>query len=172
MEAMGRDAVVIGGDGRDLHFQSVELTDGFMPRTGDRYTLDGASQGETRSHAFFFKPEPGYDRSDRSAGLIGLPVTRAGRAGYEHLRENSAAITFLRRAARKFSPLGELGASESGVIDDGCRASCVDWYGNSRPIFIGNRTFALMGYEIVEGEVGPRSIRETKRVTFAPSRGR
>jgi hypothetical protein len=29
-----------------------------------------------------------------------------------------------------------------------------------------------MGYEIVEGEVGPRSIRETKRVTFAPSRGR
>jgi len=29
-----------------------------------------------------------------------------------------------------------------------------------------------MGYELVEGEVGPQSIRETKRVSFAPSRGR
>ena len=172
IEAMGRDAVVIGSDGRDLHFRAIELTDGFMPHIGDRYTLGGASQGETRSHAFFFKPEPGVDRSDRSAGLIGLPVTRAGRPGYEHLRENSAAITFLRRSARQFSPLGELGASDSGVIDDGCRASCVDWYGNSRPIFIGNRTFALMGYELVEGEVGQRSIRETRRVSFAPRRGR
>ena len=29
--------------------------------------------------------------------------------------------------------------------------SCVDWYGNSRPLFIRDRIFALMGYEIVEG---------------------
>jgi hypothetical protein len=35
-----------------------------------------------------------------------------------------------------------------------------------------NRTLGLMGYEIVQGEVGPRSIRETKRVSFAPRRGR
>ena len=27
----------------------------------------------------------------------------------------------------------------------------MDWYGNARPIFIGDRTFALLGYELVEG---------------------
>jgi hypothetical protein len=168
IEAMGRDAVAIGGDGRDLHFRAIELTDGPMPHMGDRYTMPGASQGETRSHAFFFKPEAGYDRNDRSAGLMGLPVTRAGRPGYGQLVENSAAIVFVRRSARQFQPLGALDASASGVIDDGCMASCVDWYGNSRPIFIGNRTFALMGYELVEGEMSPNSIRELRRVSFAP----
>lgn len=172
IEAMGRDAVVVGGDGRDLHFRAIELTDGPVPHIGDRYTMAGASQGETRSHAFFFKPEAGHDRNDRSAGIMGLPVTRAGRPGYGHLVENSAGIVFVRRAARQFSALGELGASESGIVDDGCRASCVDWYGNSRPIFIGERTFALMGYELVEGAVSREAIREVRRVSFAPGRGR
>jgi hypothetical protein len=167
IEAMGRDAVVIGGDGRDLHFQAIELTDGPAPRPGDRYTMPGASQGETRSHAFFFRPETG---TDRSAGLMGLPVTRAGRPGYGQLAETSASIVFVRRNAQRFSPLGTLDASEGGVIDDGCRASCVDWYGNSRPIFIGNRTFALMGYELVEGEVSAASIRTLRRISFAPRR--
>lgn len=172
IEAMGGDAVVVGGDGRDLHFRAIELTDGPVPHIGDRYTMAGASQGETRSHAFFFKPEAGYDRNDRSAGIMGLPVTRAGRPGYGQLVETSAGIVFVRRAARQFSSLGELGASAGGNLDDGCRASCVDWYGNSRPIFIGNRTFALMGYELVEGAVSREAIREIRRVSFAPVRGR
>jgi hypothetical protein len=172
IEAMGRDAVVVGGDGRDLHFRAIELTDGPVPHIGDRYTMAGASQGETRSHAFFFKPDAGYDQNDRSAGIMGLPVTRAGRPGYGQLVENAAGIVFVRRAARQFSALGELGASQSGIVDDGCRASCVDWYGNSRPIFIGNRTFALMGYELVEGSVSREAIREIRRVSFAPVRGR
>jgi hypothetical protein len=133
--------------------------------------MPGASQGETRSHAFFFKPEAGFDSNDRSAGLMGLPVTRAGRPGYGQLSENSAAIVFVRRSARQFSAMGELGASETGVVDDGCRASCVDWYGNSRPIFFGNRTFALMGYELVEGNFSRNAITETRRISFAPARG-
>lgn len=170
IEAMGRDAVVIGGDGQDLHFRALELTEGPTPRIADRYTLPGASQGETRSHAFFFKPEPGFDSADRSAGLLGLPVTRTGRPGYGQLSETSASIVFVRRAARQFSALGTLDAKESSVRDDGCRASCVDWYGNARPIFIGSRTFALLGYEIVEGEVSRRSIRTLRRVSFAPER--
>ena len=52
--------------------------------------------------------------------------------------------------------------------NDGCRASCVDWYGNSRPLFVGGRVFALMGYEIVEGAATEKRIVETRRVSFAP----
>jgi hypothetical protein len=55
---------------------------------------------------------------------------------------------------------------------DDCRASCVDWYGNARPIFLGDRVFALMGYELVEGRlarsfVGER-IDELRRIDFGP----
>ena len=170
IEAMGRDAVVVGGDANDLNFRAVELTAGREPRLGDRYTLPGASQGETRSHAFFFKPEPRAD-GDGSAGVLALPVARAGRPGHRQLVEGSASIIFIRRERRAFAPLGELWADEEGVVaDDGCQASCVDWYGNARPIFLRDRTFALMGYELVEGEVGARAIREVRRINFAPGR--
>lgn len=174
IEVMGSDAIVVGADGRDLSFQTVELqAHGRGAALGGVYKLAGASQGETRSHAFFFKSEP--TRSDGGAGLLGMPVARSGRSGYKQLRENSASILFLRRARGQFMPLGELEASESGVIDDGCMASCVDWYGNARPLFWRNRIIALMGYELVEGEIrdGTRSatrIRETRRVNFAPPR--
>ncbi|HEU0134169.1 MAG TPA: hypothetical protein VFR28_05050, partial [Allosphingosinicella sp.] len=55
------------------------------------------------------------------------------------------------------------------VRDDGCQASCVDWYGNARPIFWGGRTFALLGYELVEGELAGGRIREVGRISFAPA---
>jgi hypothetical protein len=162
IEAMGEDAVVIGGDGRDLHFSAIELNEGWRPAAGDRYTLQGAAQGETRSHAFFYKPE------SQDGGVLGLPVARAGRPGYGQLVEGSAAITFLRRANRRFVPLGDLVAESVRSSNDGCRASCVDWYGNARPIFLRGRTLALMGYELVEGEVGGTAIRELRRTNFAP----
>lgn len=170
IEAMGDDAVVIGADQRNLTFQAIELTQGWRPQLGDRYMLESASQGETRSHAFFFKPEA-RDEGEGSSGVLGLPVTRASRPGYRQLVEGSAAITFLRRENRRFLPLGELFSGDLQSANDNCRASCVDWYGNARPIFLRGRTFALMGYELVEGEVGPRAIRETRRTNFAP-RGR
>jgi hypothetical protein len=66
--------------------------------------------------------------------------------------------------------LGELFSSDVRSTNDNCRASCVDWYGNARPIFLRGRTFALMGYEIVEGQVTPRAIRELRRTNFAPGR--
>jgi hypothetical protein len=45
----------------------------------------------------------------------------------------------------------------------------VDWYGNSRPLFLRGRVFALMGYEIVEGRVQGGRIVEAHRVNFAPA---
>ena len=57
--------------------------------------------------------------------------------------------------------------------NDQCQASCVDWYGNARPIFLGGRIFALLGYELVEGRMASRGwpgerIEELRRVSFAP----
>lgn len=165
IEALGRNAVVVGADASDLHFQAVELTAPQSPVIGNRYTLERASQGETRSHGFFFKPAGSSPADD---GVLALPVARARRPGASQLLENSAAITFLRRADREFAPLGELFADDNRVVDDQCQASCVDWYGNARPIFLSGRTLALMGYELVEGDLSANGIKETRRVNFAP----
>ena len=159
IEAIGSDAVVVGSDGHDLHFTAVRLGD--VPSAVDDYVEKGASQGELRSHGFFYKPE------DEDSGMLGLPISVPGRAGYRHLFENSAAIVFLRNDALHFEELGQLGAQPENAKDDGCRASCVDWYGNSQPLFLRGRVIALLGYEMVEGAVERGQIREMRRVNYA-----
>ena len=77
-------------------------------------------------------------------------------------------MLFLRRDNREFAPAGELGAEVRGVVDDRCVASCVDWYGNARPIFMRGRIFALLGYELVEGTLDRGRIREIGRLNYAP----
>jgi len=97
-----------------------------------------------------------------------LPIAREGRPGYKHLVEGSAAILFLRNSGLDFDELGEMGARDENV-NDNCRASCIDWYGNARPLFVRGRVFALLGYEIVEGAVDDGRMRETRRINYSPS---
>jgi hypothetical protein len=161
LEALGSNAVVVGSDGKDLHFTSVRLAR--YPSAADRYTRKDAAQGETRTHGFFYKPAAAED------GLLGLPIVGGNDSGARQLRKESAAVLYLRNEGLSFTELGvlEARAGDAGR-NDGCMASCVDWYGNSRPIFIGGRVLALMGYEIVEGAVTGKRIDETRRVSFAP----
>lgn len=77
-------------------------------------------------------------------------------------------MLFLRNQALRLTELGALDSQGAGNANDGCRASCVDWYGNSRPIFLDDRVFALMGYEIVEGRIAGGQIAEVQRVSFSP----
>jgi hypothetical protein len=44
--------------------------------------------------------------------------------------------------------------------------SCVDWYGNARPIFIGSRIFAVTGTEIIEGRLAEGKVVEVRRVNL------
>lgn len=162
IEALGTNAVVVGTDGKDLHFTSVRLDDSVS--LVDGFTRKGASQGELRSHGFFYKPD-GLD-----SGTIGLPISLPGRPGYRHLFEESAAILFLRNDSLHFEKIGELAADSGRAVNDNCRASCVDWYGNARPLFVKGRVLALLGYELVEGRFDDGRLRELRRVSYAPGR--
>ena len=150
IEALGANAVVVGSDGKDLHFTSLRLAR--LPVASDRYTRKNAARGDARSHGFFYKAEDAYD------GVVGLPILSGSR---------SASLLYLKNQSLQLSELGTL-ESRAGNVNDGCRASCVDWYGNSRPLFLRGRVFALLGYEIVEGKVDASGIREIRRVSFAP----
>jgi len=162
IEALGSDAIVVGTDGSDLHFTAIRLGD--TPEVADEYVRKGASQGELRSQGFFYKPD------GRDSGVLGLPISVPGRPGYKHLFEGSAAILFLRNQSLHFEELGELNAQSEKAVDDACRASCVDWYGNSRPIFVKGRVLALLGYEIVEGNLRDGRMNELRRINYAPAR--
>jgi hypothetical protein len=179
IEALGRDAVLIGHAGGDLHFSAVRLSRG-TARLAGRHTQIGAAQGESRTHGFFYRAQTDDE------GVLGLPTLRAGmgrRGGVYHGAQGAASVVYLRNRRLQFTALGTLDArDERGPRDDGCKASCVDWYGNARPIFLGERVFALLGYELVEGRIeqsawrwgeahelpGERLV-ERRRVSFAPT---
>ena len=152
IDALGRNAVLVGNRGDDLHFTSVRL--GETARPASLYVQRGAAQGDERTHGFFYKPR------NEDEGIVGLPVVG---------RDDSAAVLYLRNRALRLDRIGRLDAARRNQGDDGCKASCVDWYGNARPIFIADRTFALLGYELVEGRMGEDGIRERRRVDFTPA---
>jgi hypothetical protein len=172
IEAMGEHAVLVGNAGADLHFSAVRLGAGRAALAG-RHVESGARQGETRTHGFFFRP------TGAEEGLLGLPVLQPGGGGRPAVyggAQGSASVVYLRQRELSFTALGALRARPGVAADDGCKASCVDWYGNARPIFLGERVFALLGYEIVEGTLGGRGraerIDERRRISFAPGAGR
>jgi hypothetical protein len=169
IELLGRDGMVVGANPNGLGFSAVELAPGAAPRLGDHYLHPAAREGETRSHAYFYSPDP--ESPDGANGTLGLPVARRAAPSAARFLGSGAAMLFLRREQRRLSPAGELEARTEGAVDDKCVASCVDWYGNARPIFLGERTFALLGYELVEGKLGGGRIREVARTNFAPVGG-
>ena len=171
IEPMADDAVIVGSRGRDLVFTPIELGTTKEAHARRDFVRKNASQGELRSHGFFYKPG-----AKPREGFIGLPIRQEGTFGSQYLTEGSASVLFLQARALEFTELGSLAASRLATNHDGCRASCVDWYGNARPIFAKGRVFALLGYELVEGQVDmadPRSahLSERMRLDFAPKGG-
>lgn len=163
IEAMGGDAVLVGSAGKDLHFTSVSL--GQRAASRSVFVQRDAAQGESRTHGFFYRNE-----SERR-GIVGLPIVgRARSNSMQRYLDQTASVLYLRNNGLRLGRMGQLDAHAERAVDDGCKASCVDWYGDARPIFIGNRVFALLGYELVEGRIDGERIRERRRADFAPKR--
>lgn len=97
--------------------------------------------------------------------MLGLPTRGAGQGGAAQLRNGSAEVLYLALDQLQFDELGSL-ASRGGSVDDRCEVSCVDWYGNARPLFYRGRVFALLGYEIVEGGINDGVLDEVGRMTL------
>ncbi|NUO74724.1 MAG: hypothetical protein HOQ32_01795 [Lysobacter sp.] len=160
IEAMGQHALMVGPSGNDLHFSGVRL--GEHAALEGRYVYPSVAEGDQRTHGFFYRPTSEQD------GIAGLPILRSDARAHE--APGQASVVYLRNRALRLSRMGQLDARTSPSVDDGCQVSCVDWYGNARPIFIGDRVFALLGYELVEGRIDGDAIRERRRVDFGPGR--
>jgi hypothetical protein len=100
----------------------------------------GGAEGESRSHGFFFRP------SALGGGRFGLPVTATSSGWWG---EGASNIAFFDVGANAAVSLAGT-VSSTARAGSACVSSCVDWYGNTRPIFLRDRHFALMGNELKE----------------------
>lgn len=170
IERAGNDSVVTGyGSGEGLAISYVSLQG--KPRIAATAILPGRVESEGRSHAF-----NAWIRRDGS-GLIGLPTSlRPERGARGWSDSESSDLSFVAISpAKALSPAGELGLKgRQPAAGYDCKVSCIDWYGNSRPVFTGGRIFALLGTELVEGRLERGRIAELARLdlTGTPSTGR
>ncbi len=172
-ERVGDDIVLTGyRDRRGLRVSLIELDRG--PRIASSLLLDGRFESEGRSHAFNSMVERNGD------GLLGLPtVPRISDSDRSVWRSRASDLSFIEMTPRgELGHAGELlrsfdysedGDDEDGVAGYSCEVSCIDWYGNSRPIFTDGRIFALTGAELIEGRLRDGRIGEVQRLNIALS---
>ena len=163
LERIGDDMLVTGY--RDLGGLSLSYLDlGASARVASTYRLDNRFESEGRSHAF--NSMVNVD----GGGMLGVPtVVRPEDAGRFWWWSDTSDLSYL-----TFDPAGRLadagllaGKAEDEVeVADGyrCEVSCIDWYGNARPFFLGGKVFGLLGTELVEAELVGGQVAERRRV--------
>ena len=159
IEAMGTHAVVVGTDADSLLMTPIRL--GNRPAASSAFVYGKASQSEGRSHAFFYRQDTPED------GIFGLPIATSPAEGDNDRSVRDNRILFIRNRDLALAAVGTLDSSPTKG-DDGCLASCVDWYGEARPIFIGDRIFGLRGYDLAEARLVGQRLERLRRLDFTP----
>ncbi len=149
IEPLGEGALVAGTGVDGVQFTSVDLAPA-VPEVAGTFSQPSQTAQETRSHGFFFRADTGR------SGIFGL-------AG---VGDESGLVSFGKVEDLTLSSLGAL-RSRRASGEDHCVVSCTDWYGNTRPIFLGDRIFALLGYELVEGRLSAGEVTSVQRVDFS-----
>lgn len=163
LERAGNNAILSGyRTDRGLSMSVLDLQG--TPRIVATTVLDGRYESEGRSHAF--NALVGADDS----GVMGLPtVTRTWEGGRWWFRSQASDISYLTLASNgRLGWAGQLMARQNAQDPSySCEVSCVDWYGNTRALFIGSRVFGLSGTELIEGALTNGRIRETRRLNLS-----
>jgi len=145
-----------------LNMSLIDLRD--TPRLGGTIILGGRYESENRSHAF------NSSIAEDGTGLIGIPTVRnEEQGGRWWFWSDTSDMTYLTvRANASLTLAGTLRANAESVdgADYECEVSCIDWYGNARPIFTGGRNLALVNSEIIEGEMVDGRMREVRRLNI------
>lgn len=163
LERAGNNAILSGyRTDRGLSVSVLDLEG--TPRIVSTQILDGRYESEGRSHAF--NALVGADDS----GVMGIPtVTRTWEGGRWWFRSRASDISYLTLASNgRLGWAGQLMARQDAQDPSyRCEVSCVDWYGNTRALFIGSRVFGLSGTELIEGALTNGRIRETRRLNLS-----
>ncbi|MCU0755755.1 MAG: beta-propeller domain-containing protein [Xanthomonadales bacterium] len=143
IERLDTQGLIVGPD-RAGNLGVTVLAFGERAESLASITLEQRREGESRSHAFNFTV-------DGDETILGLPTQRYDRAARWHW-DDSSDLSYLRLRDGQLTTLGEITLSEAGRAEAPgyrCEVSCIDWYGNARPIFSAVGWFGLMGTELV-----------------------
>jgi Beta propeller domain len=163
LERLGDDAVLNGYKKEDgLNVSLLKL--GNDPKISSSAFLPRRFESESRSHAF-----NGITDLDGS-GVMGIPtVLKAENSDRYAWWSGKSDLSFLTLdPSGQLALAGELeGKGEDEVKEHEsykCEVSCIDWYGNARPIFTRGRIFGLMGTTLVEAQIRQGKIAEVSRI--------
>ncbi|HZF95117.1 MAG TPA: beta-propeller domain-containing protein [Allosphingosinicella sp.] len=191
LEVLGNGFFVAGATAAETIDSSLSLIDvAREPRIGSTLRRPRTSGGEGRSHAFNLLLGPD------GSGLFGLPTiaepAEVANPDGPWWSVPSDVSFFSLDGSGRMRPAGTLASSlpryrTSGDTDEqmadgepdqdavpgySCEVSCVDWYGNSRPIFTDGRIFGLSATELIEGRLEDGRVVEVQRLDFARARPR
>ncbi len=158
IEPFGERAIVIGTD-ETTALGITPLNLATQPELSQTTWLNRAIQADERSHSFNFL-------LDGSMDVFGLPVifVPEGERYNTYFRYGDYELHMAYYGVIENLGLRLLGQLHGKISDgDECLVSCDDWYGDSRPFFVGNRVYALLGYELIEGVITDAALRETAR---------
>jgi hypothetical protein len=152
---MGAQALVIGDYRHGLQMSTIAL--GAVPSVAHHYVRRHTSGGRLRYGEWRAEP----------AGLIGL---RSWEGPDQALAGDPPSVLFLSNDALHLAEIGELAPRPDQARPDGCRVEpCEDWYSNADAVFVDDRIFALLGYELIEGKWVNGRLAESRRIDFAPA---
>ena len=146
IEPVGADAVVIGpGDG-GTGVTAISL--GATPRAGNTLILPHAPGDEVYTHASLYHPRRA------NSGMVGLPVRVFGRSGVDDTHVEQ--LVLVDKQGLALARAGEINVAQR--YDDSYSEP------TPHPFFIGDRLFAVLGTELVEGRVSGRQIGPLRRI--------
>jgi len=170
LDRVGQNIILIGEDeiGDSTEVLGLSWLDLSTTATiTDTLSLPNRYEAEGRAQALNMRVD-----SDGSS-LLGLPTFLDIETpnGWTYDEEDGTDISFAR--VLNFGQLTDLGPAKGDPsridLNYNCDTSCVDWYGNARPFFIGDRIFALIASELIELEETPTAMREVARVNLSAS---
>ncbi len=169
---------------------SVVIANGYVDEAGLRVSYVGLDAGEegsaVRSSAFLPRRYESEGRSHAfnatyslaGDGMLGVPtVTRVERSNGYWWYSDVSDLSFLGFDAKgMLADAGQITATPEDKVQTAegydCEVSCIDWYGNARPIFLGGKVYGLMATELVEAEVVAGKVSERRRVDLTAAAAR
>jgi hypothetical protein len=161
VERVGDNAVLTGyRNAVGLSISFVRLDN--APRIASTLLLPERYESEGRSHAF------NSVVNAQGEGMLGLPtIMQRAQSGRWWWRSSGSDVSFVSFDANgQLSDVGAMRGSNISHPDYDCEVSCVDWYGNSRALFIRGRVFALAATELIEGRLENGHVRERQRLNL------
>ncbi|MBF0492118.1 MAG: beta-propeller domain-containing protein [Deltaproteobacteria bacterium] len=151
IELAGKDLMVIGAntETRNNNFiLSLVQLDTPNPQVSSSYDLSGVNEAESRSHAYFYHE----DKNFRSFAIATHKSAEGPYPTTVFWQGNSAAqLSFFNIVDEKIQTAGVFSVQSSLNNENTCTTSCIDWYGNTRPIFLEDQVLGLMGDQLVIG---------------------